>query len=287
MEIKKHIQNFKQQPHLTVVKTDIMAEVELKLFDTIASAIDKCVRDMNANITHDQQEYLVNELTDIFLKKHPTIEFEQDIPAAFNNGIRNKYGKYFGFSVITFENFLVAWLESDERKRKLQVKAQADKIIALRNEPSPDQRFDTAKNLVLQSAAALTTGKYIERTAIVNYDFLTGLILIDFTRAEKEQFMAEALHVKVPQDLEHEMINSRDNWQRLRTSAEISSFRMSVEKKLPFTEGQKIIIKHACKKIAFKAFIQDVIINEINLEQLIEAKREFYKLLINHNDAKG
>lgn len=270
---------------MEVISAGVEAEVKRKLFTVIAATISTCIVDKGVNITHDDEKYLVTQLTNIFMVKFPTIEFDEDIPAAFNNGVRGEYGKYYGFTVITFENFMKAWLESDERKQIHYQRAQALRVIDQKTIPTDDQRFDTAKSLVLQSAAALTTGKYIERTAIVNYNFLTGLGLINFTRAEKEQFMAEALHVKVPQDLEHEMINSRDNWQRLRTSAEISSFRMSVEKKLPFTEDQKIIIKHACKKIAFRAFIQDVIINEINLEQLIEAKREFYKQLINQIDA--
>lgn len=68
----------------------------------------------------DKEEF--NAMVNLLIKdiehyyKRITVE---GLKIAFNNGVREYYGKYYGLSVKTFNDWIKAYLESEERKKRI------------------------------------------------------------------------------------------------------------------------------------------------------------------------
>lgn len=68
----------------------------------------------------DKEEF--NAMVNLLIKdiehyyKRITVE---ELKIAFNNGVREYYGKYYGLSVKTFNDWIKAYLESEERKKRI------------------------------------------------------------------------------------------------------------------------------------------------------------------------
>src|SRR5690349_2814087 len=78
--------------------------VKEDLFKVVNAAIAKCYADLNFKVP-DDPSYLVNEVTDSIMERFPSMRIAE-VPVAFANGIRGKYGEYFGLCVVSFEQFI-------------------------------------------------------------------------------------------------------------------------------------------------------------------------------------
>lgn len=245
------------------------------VFNTVVASIAKCYTDLNQkNPDDDTKAYMANEVTDIVLKKYPSIRLHE-IPQAFAKGIRGQYGEYFGLSVITFEMFIDRLMCSDERMSYGKEAEQVRYQLEAKALPTNDEIFTTAKDLVIQDFELMKAARFRRRTAIVNYNFLCDIGICRYSAAKRKEFAKEAIYI-VMKEMEADFINSNEIWQRRDLMGQMEVFKHCVENDLPFSESHSALIIDAAKRLAFKTLLESCIIGSIDLGALIEEKRQEY-----------
>jgi len=239
------------------------------VFEMVLMSVAKAFADMNVkDISHADRDYLVNELTDNIMKRYPSIRVSE-IPDAIADGIRGRFGEFYGLSVVTFERFIEQYLHTD--KHQQLVKELPPPVQA----PVPDTqtRFITAKNNALQALERKKTGKDIAAMAPHVYNFLNQLQLLPFTGAEKYEMLAEAakeliaeLQLKLSVALAHER---RALKHRVQTYHDALAGNA-----LP--PAEYIRVTNCAKKIALDAFLQGLILNDDDLDGMIEENRGLF-----------
>lgn len=125
-----------QKAHL-LLKPNVIEEVKSDVFNVVKAAIAQCYAHLNAVVPGEvDRNYLVNEVTDAIVENYPSLRL-QEIPIAFSNGIRKKYGEYFGLCVISFEQFITGYLNSPERAELVK---ESSKLIEVKAEPSENEK---------------------------------------------------------------------------------------------------------------------------------------------------
>src|SRR5258708_7518999 len=91
-----------QSPVRKVPKRDV--------FNMALISVAKAFADLNnKSLSPQERDYMVNELTDNIIARYPAIRVNE-IPQAIANGIRGKYGEFYGLSVVAFERFIEQYL---------------------------------------------------------------------------------------------------------------------------------------------------------------------------------
>src|SRR4051794_25337415 len=81
-----------------------------EVFNIVLISVAKAFADLNIkSLAQPDRDYLVNELTDNIIARYPAIRINE-IPVAIANGIRGKYGEFYGLSVVSFERFVEQYL---------------------------------------------------------------------------------------------------------------------------------------------------------------------------------
>jgi hypothetical protein len=147
-----------------ILKQAMAKDVPKKqLFDALLISVARAFADMNVkDISEEDRDYLVNELTDNVIKYYPSIRISE-IPDAISLGIRGKYGPFYGLSVVSFEGFISAYLYSE--KRTCMVREMPVDDDEPRRPPSLESQFETAKSNTLQALQRKLNKKDIEVTA--------------------------------------------------------------------------------------------------------------------------
>jgi hypothetical protein len=202
----------------------------------------------------------------------------QEIPTAFAKGIRKEYGEYYGLCVVSFELFIAGYLNSEERLKLAEQKNRL--LIEEKNEPTDDEKFNTAKNLCVdafQSIKGQNANRSISLVALSIYTFLDSLELID--KDYKMGIMKEAMDLTV-KNKEFELTFCNDILKRRALGIELEILKENIEKDVITKIQYEDIVKTA-KKIALNNYFRDLITNDDNLEEFIESKRELYKSNMN------
>lgn len=120
-----------------LLKPNVIEEVKEDVFNTVKASIAQCYAHLNIAVPGaGDLNYLINEVTDTIIKNYPSLRL-QEIPIAFANGIRKKYGEYFGLCVISFEQFITGYLNSNDRAELVKEKS---KLIETKTEPTEDEK---------------------------------------------------------------------------------------------------------------------------------------------------
>lgn len=255
-----------------LLKPNVLQVVKKELFDTVNASIARCYADLNFKVP-DDTDYLVNEVTNSILKNYPSMRL-QEIPVAFSRGIRKEYGDFFGLCVISFELFVAGYLNSEERLKLAEQKNRL--LIEERIEPSVDEKFNTAKNLCVDTFLAIKSNaasKSITIMALSIYSFLDSIGLID--KDYKMGIMQEALSLTV-KSKEIEASFCMDLLKRRALNSELELLKDNILKDIITKDQYTEIIKYA-KRIALNNYFRDLMLNESNLAELIEEKRELFK----------
>ncbi len=241
-----------------------------QVFDMVLISVAKSFADLNIkSISSPERDYMVNELTDNIIKHYPSIRISE-IPLAIAEGIRGKYGEFYGLSVVSFEKFIEQYMLSESRTNAVKAMPEptAEKRI-----PGSAEQFALAKSNALMALQRKTVAKPISTMASSVYDFLDKLQLLKFTKDEKYDMMADAcrelvgeLKFKLLTTPGHERIALRHNM-----SAYIAALTGGA-----LTDEQKLQVVRISKRLAMDAFLQQVMIEEIDLGELIEGKREMF-----------
>lgn len=241
------------------------------LFDTVRINVAKAFADTNTKeISDEDRSYLVNELTDNILKYHPAIRLNE-IPEAIAQGVRGRYGEFYGLSVVTFLKFIEQYLFSE--KRTVLVK---ECVIDAGPKPVPDlqTQFETAKHNAIHALQRKKDKKDISAISTSVYNFLDRLTLLQFTKNEKYDMMTDATRELIA-ELKYKLIIS-PYAERAAIKKDIEAYTAVITEHAGVNQEQFILVKMRAKKLALDAFLNNIILEEEDLGRLIEEKREVF-----------
>jgi hypothetical protein len=249
----------KQNPVRKVPKRDV--------FNAVLTGVAKAFADMNVKSTSQQdRDYMVNELTDNIIARYPAIRISE-IPIAIGHGVRGRYGEFYGLSVVSFERFIEQYLLSEDRARAVKEIVRDDEG---RRIPSLEEQFAIAKANVMMVLERKKCGKSFDSMAGTVYDFLDRLGLLQFTRDEKYDMMADACRELVS-ELNYKLYNVSGT-DRATIRRDISAYTASLTGDA-LTDKQKQEIIRISKRLALDAFLQQVMLEELDLTGIVEGSK--------------
>lgn len=251
-----------QQKSNLLLNPNVIEEVKTDVFNTVKASIAQCYAHLNLTVPEAKDlTYLINEVTDTIIQNYPSLRL-QEIPIAFSNGIRKKYGEYFGLCVVSFEQFITGYLNSPERAELVK---ETSKIIEVKTEPTDEDKFKTGKALCVELFEKYKKSGQLGLSTIAVYEFLNGIGLIE--KSYKEGVYKLALDQTVI-DKQKEVALSTDLHKRRALNAEIEMLTENISND-GITEAQHKEVLRTGKRIILKNWFDDLIINEEQLSGLI------------------
>lgn len=255
-----------------ILKQDMVNNLpKRELFNTVLASIAKAFADTNTKeISEDDRQYLVNELTENIIKYHPAIRLSE-IPEAIALGVRGRYGEFYGLSVVTFLKFIEQYLLSAHRIAIVKERPADD---APRQPPDMQTQFETAKHNALY--ALQRKQERIDNAAIATavYDFLDGIRLIRFTTREKQDMMADATRELID-ELKYKLMVSPPA-ERTAIKRDIDAYNSVITEHKAVDHRLFTLVKRRAKKLALDAFLNNIILEDEDLSRLIEEKRKAF-----------
>lgn len=241
----------------------IKSHTDDEIFVVILMSLAKSFTDLGRpQPSTEDKNYLANSLADMIPRKYASIRLHE-IPIAFANGIRGKYGEFYGLNLVSFENFIEGHLaqESREQFARLLPPPPAGK------EPDEESKFQLAGYNAVKALTDYSAGKDISLSALVVYNFLNSLKLIKYTPEEKWDFIEEAAAF-LETDLVKQAAESLDKIHRikLRRQVEEVKARTAVE-----------LIRNTAKKLTLYAFFQSCIMEKQDLAAMIKEQRHLFQ----------
>jgi len=255
-----------------ILKQDMINKLpKIDVFNVITMSVARAFADTNTKeISEADRDYLVNQLTDNVIKHYPAIRLNE-IPEAVWQGVRGRFGEYYGLSLVTFERFIEQYLLSD--KRTGLVKAlPADDLP--RSAPNLQTQFETAKENALRALQRKRDKKDISAMATSVYNFLDQIKLIEFTTREKNDMMADATRELI-EELKYKQLLV-PYIERAAIKKDIGAYRNAITEHTPVTEEQLILVKMRAKKLALDAFLNNIILEGEDLGGLIDGRRNVF-----------
>lgn len=240
------------------------------VFNTVLTGVAKTFADMNVkDISEHDRDYLVNELTDNIIKHYPAIRLPE-ITLALWLGVRGTFGEFFGLSVVTFERFIHAYLLSEKRVQLVrELPGPEEKTV-----PDMETQFATAKHNALQALQRKKDGKETSAIAPTVYNFLNGLQLIHFTKAEKYDMLADAVRELIG-ELKLKLIVA-PRVERTGLKADIQAYKDALIQHASLNQQQYTQAIMRSKKLALDAFFNNLMMDDGDLEALIESNRDLF-----------
>lgn len=131
-----------------------------------------------------EMQILVNEVMKEFKRSFGNIR-EQEVEIAFSRGIAGEYGEFMGLSYPTFINFAKKYLSEISRSKLLSISSEP-------NTPTKQERFNTAKDLALNTQIKFQDGKSIENEGATVFRFLEKLGVVEFSDDDINTFKKDA-----------------------------------------------------------------------------------------------
>jgi len=231
---------------------------EAYLHNIIVLSILNSYKHLNWKTPEDDEDMkeMGKEIKFAVQNKYKQIRAEE-IPEIFSDGIRKVYGDFMGLSIVTFEMFIVGYLESRKRKDLALSLPQPE----VKKEPTIQERFDIASKNAMDAFLAYQIGKDISLQAPTVYRFLRGIKLFEYSIDEQQEFWDEA------EKYIHQQL-------RLKRTVTIERFkREEIEKQLNGELSIEEKITAQQRRLGLYAFFQELILNESDLKELINSKK--------------
>lgn len=253
-----------QKTEHPLLKPNVLEEIKTDVFNVVNASIAQCYAHLNL-VVPKETNYLVNEVTSSIIKNFPSLRMTE-IPLAFSNGIRHKYGEYFGLCVVSFEKFITGYLDSPERAELVKEKS---KLIEERTEPTASEKFTIGKQLCIDLFEKFKMAQQLDRTALAVYEFLKSVDLIDpdykkgiYPQAMEETVAEKTLQSGLCMDLHKRRI----------LNAELECLNDNISKDMLTGEQHNEVLRTG-RKIILKNIFREMLMNEEDLGELIETKR--------------
>lgn len=242
------------------------------IFYPLKNAIHKSYQDTGFKLEGSKEQiqeklaYMINEVRKHVEAKHPAIRVDE-LQIAIERGIRKQYGDYMGLSVISFCLFIDGYMKDEDMSRKkalIEKNKIKDEVIP----PTNNEIFDMAKGNALKSLQDVKLGRDITLSGSAVYDWLSKIGLLLFSAREKKEFFEEA-RLDLVNEYGFKNINEADRFKRIDNKMIIDSLNSEA----PVSEIIYKKVLNRAKCLTLKAFLEGVIMEEINLDVLIESKR--------------
>lgn len=256
-----------QQKEHPLLMPNVIEEVKNDVFNVVNASIAQCYAHLNYAVPADAN-YLVNEVTNSIIKNYPSLRM-QEIPVAFSNGIRHKYGEYFGLCVVSFEMFINGYLNSPERTELVKEKI---KLIEEKIEPTPNEKFTMGKQLCVDLYEKFKKSGQLDRTALSVYEFLSSINLIDpeYKKGIYNQALEETIAEKII-----DISLCMDIHKRRGLNQQLECFKDNISKDI-LTAEQHGEVQRTARKMVLKNILFDMATEDQNMAELIEMKRAIY-----------
>jgi len=255
-----------------ILKQDMINKLpKIDVFTVVTMSVARAFVDTNTKeISEADRDYLVNQLTDNIIKHYPAIRLNE-IPEAVWQGVRGRFGEYYGLSLVTFELFIEQYLLSDKRTGLVKALPGGD---APRLAPGLQTQFETAKENALRALQRKRDKKDLSAMSTSVYNFLDSIKLVEFTTCEKNDMMADATRELID-ELKYKQLLV-PYIERAAIKKDIEAFRNAVTEHTPVTDEQLTLVKMRAKKLALDAFLNNVILESADLQALIDGRREVF-----------
>ena len=163
---------------------------ENELLTAIDNALESAYKDVGHLPTKVDKDYIAGNLYSLIKAKYSFMR-PQEITIAFRNGVARKYGEYFGYNFATFQNFLQAYVKSDER-------LEASKIALSMAEQNllPEKPFDPVEYEKWVYDMWKEKGVIFDMTGAAYY-YLEQQGKINFTKEQKWEFYQQAEQIQI------------------------------------------------------------------------------------------
>jgi len=255
-----------------ILKQDMINKLpKIDVFKVVTMSVARAFADTNTKeISEADRDYLVNQLTDNVIKHYPAIRLNE-IPEAVWQGVRGRFGEYYGLSLVTFERFIEQYLLSDKRTGLVKALPADD---APRPAPDPQTQFETAKENALRALQRKRDKKDISAMATSVYNFLDQIKLVVFTTREKNDMMADATRELI-EELKYKQLLV-PYIERAAIKKDIEAYRNAITERTPVTAEQLTLVKMRAKKLALDAFLNNIILEGEDLGVLIDGRRDVF-----------
>ncbi|WP_295792842.1 hypothetical protein [Mucilaginibacter sp.] len=257
---------------VAILKQQMVNQLPKKdVFAVVLMSIAKAFIDTGTKeISEADRNYLVNELTGNIIKRYPAIRLNE-IPEAIWQGVRIRFGEYYGMSLVTFERFIEQYLLSDKRTGLVKALPCDDAP-----KPAPDLQiqFETATENALRALQRKRDKKDVSAMSTSVYNFLDSIKLLSFTIREKNDMMADATRELI-EELKYKQLLV-PYIERAAIKKDIEAYRDAITEHTPVTAEQLTLVKMRAKKLALDAFLNNIILEGDDLGGLIDGRRDVF-----------
>lgn len=204
-------------------------------------------------------QIIVDETMKIFQIRFGSIR-KNEIDICFARGIMGDYGEFKGLALPAFSSFATGYLKEQSRI-KLTTPTELEKM-----QPTELEIFEISKSNALKAFSELQRNGTVGSFGGVVYDFLNKIKLIELEQQEKNEYWKQAKEEYL-NFLTVSMANPLDMPERNRLKKDLELFQNGEKKDRIIAISKRLIVDD---------YYRSLIIEEINLEQELEAiKKEF------------
>jgi hypothetical protein len=236
------------------LKTRMFKDIpEVEAYEIVKAVITKCyISARYESPLADELKIISDETMKVIKSRFGQIR-ENELQICFTRGIISEYGDFKGLSLITFIQFIKGYLKEDSRI-KLTTPDKENNI------PSDKEMYQIKKTNALNALNEFKINETCGRYAVVVYDFLSELKLIDFTQEEKNVYWAKAKEeYKIYLLGEKSKMMTMDEKKRI--EKDYSSF---------LEGGKKDRLIVISKRLIVDDFFKSILFEEIDLAILID-----------------
>lgn len=227
-------------------------QLESKLCVEIARTIALAGNSMEVN----DLKFAASELANEIFQNFRMLSFAE-VAIALDNGVKGRFGAYFGINVVSVVRWLTAYLESEERKECVRERI---KLLELRAIPqiiplTAQELYAKSRQYAIEKFDTFLERGEVEDWGNCTYDFLVENGIIDTPLADKHRIFEQARQ-HVIENLSHDVIRN-PSVRHILTHIEQDSKN----------ERYRIVIQ--AQKIALREFFEKLRDNGVHLSQII------------------
>lgn len=209
-------------------------------------------------------QLIIDETMKLAQNNYGTIR-EGEVEIALTRGVLGDYGSDFkGLSVVTFIGFIKAYLKDEARSKLLGTPVKEY------NQPDYNQIFTMSKGNALRALNDVKEKKDITLYGSIVFDWLRKIGLIDLNEYIEAEF-AEDARSELYNEFSMKAEITTDKYKRREFGDIVTALIPKEDGTVDNLVAHKILSRSKC--LTLKAFMEGVLLEELDLEQMIEDRR--------------
>lgn len=168
----------------------IMEQNQSDLYNPLVGIIGKVFLMAGQEIGKTDLQALANAMSNTLCRKFTALTI-QEVNIAMEKGVMKEYGKYFGLNIVTFNDWLLAYMDSSERLEAIEKQMKTNAIEAPK-EPTTAELIQMKKETILYGLKVYQSHGVYSRNPQHLYRYLEEFQLITLSPAEKKDLMVKA-----------------------------------------------------------------------------------------------